>query len=490
LATYLFIGLILLLAAYLVRARRGRPKGASNMPSRARAPKPSARAEPPPAVAYAETAAAAPTLREPLTAPSPPMPMVDPALSWTPEETIVEPGWPLPGEIAGGWSSPVPAAAGAPFPDGATPPVAVLEWERPSADLPAAQPDPVADRPDVEEWAMPSFDTATPVVPTPPMWIPGEAGAEGAITPSSGAVDMEPIWHGEPLAGAVATEESAATVALAEPVSAGEAPAFVWGPPEALPEPVADHVAPAIAGDPAPGLVWASETPVPPAEGVPVTPWNPSPVEPPFPAEPEPEAEVAPATEWEGLPADDGVPPLAPAEEPVPTYGTTFTPAPVWGETVTAEPAPVADVTVGGIPAAEPPADLDTWTPAPSPVPALEGAVPFTRVCDRLGVTPRMLALMRMLAETPRSVSEQARELGVSRPLIADLCTRLESIGLARRKPVATDRRRIRITLTAAGHRLCAETAGTPGGDSLEAVVGRLSPAERARLLSSLQARQ
>ena len=107
----------------------------------------------------------------------------------------------------------------------------------------------------------------------------------------------------------------------------------------------------------------------------------------------------------------------------------------------------------------------EPWAPAPvahAPSPAAPPAIPFTRICDRLGVTPRMLVLMRMLAQTPRSVTEQARELGVSRPLIADLCSRLENAGLASREPVPTDRRRILVTLTDAGRKLCEETADTP----------------------------
>jgi DNA-binding MarR family transcriptional regulator len=98
-----------------------------------------------------------------------------------------------------------------------------------------------------------------------------------------------------------------------------------------------------------------------------------------------------------------------------------------------------------------------------------------------------MLALMRILADTPMSVGGLARSLSVSRPLIADLCTRLQAAGLAEREPDDADRRRVRVVLTEAGHLLCAETAASPETGSYEAVLAGLSPAERAQLRVTLR---
>ena len=531
--TYLFIGLILLLAAYLVRQRRARSgDDASTGPSRRHPPlRPPRRGRAPapqPAMARAETAAAAPmsrepltpASREPLTTPRPAgPPPADAALDWTPAETIVEPGWPLPGEIAGGWAAPpsVPLET-SPFPDGAAAPVAVLEWEpTPKADAPAPPADPPApdaeagagaDLPSAEEWAMPSFDTpATDDAPAgPPLWVPGEAEVE--IPPSSpGDLDPTP-WSDAPSSGAVASEQAAAAVSAPAPPDAP--PTISWGPADALSDPASTTDDDALTTA---GLVWADEAPAPVAHDVAPSVWEtssaeelgpetlapspgiseetpaaplatPSPTlvagEQPADADPAPAAWAMPAEAEETIPSFEPILPVAPAEAaaaPVSDFGP-LTPAPVWPpESASLLPEPVA---------------VPVPDPSPAPVAAgstpLEGAIPFTRVCDRLGVTPRMLVLMRMLAETPRSVSEQARELGVSRPLVADLCTRLENAGLARREPVATDRRRVRIVLTDAGHRLCEETAGTPGADSLETIVERLPAADRARLLSRLSA--
>ena len=512
--TYLFIGLILVLAAYLVRRRRGR-SGDDASVGRRPPLRPPAKAAPQPAGARAGTAAAAaPAPHEPLATAQPASPPAEPALSWTPEETIVEPGWPLPGEIAGGWAA-SPADA-SPFPDGAAAPVAVLEWE-PPPETPAPgggehPGEPAADLPAAEEWAMPSRDPGGSGESSagPPLWVPGEVEGE---TPGSGDEDADlPPWGDEASSGAVALEQSAAALS-APPAMADEPPMIAWGPLTVIPEPSGDDGDPPAAAEPVAGLVWADASPAPAPEVTAPSAWEavapladltaaPDPQTPaedhpagaadaPHETQPVPDTEAAPvpAVAWERPPdAEDAVPSSGPAppDTPAETSAEIFgalTPAPVWPPE--AAPAPP--------PAPETPTTADSWSPPPAPSPstpavALESAIPFTRVCDRLGVTPRMLVLMRMLAETPRSISEQARELGVSRPLVADLCARLESAGLARREPVATDRRRVHIALTDAGNRLCEETAGTPGADSIETLVGGLSADERARLLARLQA--
>ena len=513
--TYLFIGLILVLAAYLVRRRRGR-SGDDASAGRRPPLRPPAKAAPQQAMARAGTAAAAPAPHEPPAAPQTASPLAEPALSWTPEETIVEPGWPLPGEIAGGWATP-PADA-SPFPDGAAAPVAVLEWESPP-ETPASggsghPGEPAADLPSAEEWAMPSRDPGEPGESSagPPLWVPGEV--EGEI-PRSGDEDADlPPWGDEASSGAAALEQSAAALS-APPAMADEPPMIAWGPSTAIPEPSSDDGDPPAAAEPAGGLAWADASPAPvpevtapsiweavapladlagrPDAGTPTEDHPAGDTDAPHDTQPVPvpdtEAAPGPAAAWErppdaedAVPSSEPTPPDTPAERPAEIFGT-LTPAPVWPPEAGPEPPP----------APESPTTVDSWSPPRAPSPstsavALESAIPFTRVCDRLGVTPRMLVLMRMLAETPRSVSEQARELGVSRPLVADLCARLENAGLARRQPVATDRRRVRITLTDAGNRLCKETAATPGADSLETLVGGLSADERARLLTRLQA--
>lgn len=390
-------------------------------------------------MARAETAAAAPAPREPLTAQRPAPPLVEPAPSWTPEETIVEPGWPLPGEIAGGgWSAQSEPPAMATVPEQAAPPVAVIEWEptaQPAPDAPGDPVEPAADLP-AEEWAMPSFDGTAPdgAPPRPLLWVPGET--EVSIVPSAEGDSDRPLWPEQPEHGT--TEESAA--ATAPPAPVGAPPAIAWGPAVEIPAPPPEG---AGATD---GLVWADASPAGP-DVEPVCEPLPGPaveVAPALEPVPEPVAEPAPVTEPEPVVAVAwGTSPEGAEAMPSITAATPFgtlTPAPVW---------PPADASAPLLAAEEP------WTPAPPAAsPQVAAVVPLTRVCDRMGVTPRMLVLLRVLAQTPRSVSEQARELGVSRPLVADLCARLENAGLVRREPVPTDRRRVRITATAAGHRL------------------------------------
>ena len=142
------------------------------------------------------------------------------------------------------------------------------------------------------------------------------------------------------------------------------------------------------------------------------------------------------------------------------------------------EPKPVDEADVGD--QAEVVADL---------VPALlEGLLPIERVCDRSGVTPRMLAMMRIVADAPLPVTEQARRLGVPRPVVAGLCARIEALGLARREPVADDARRHAVVLTAAGYELCADSAPAPDPARVEAVLSRMTAADRAALLAGLTA--
>ena len=122
-------------------------------------------------------------------------------------------------------------------------------------------------------------------------------------------------------------------------------------------------------------------------------------------------------------------------------------------------------------------------------VPALlDGLLPIERVCDRPEVTPRMLALLRIIADVPLSVSDQARRLDVPRTVVADLCARMEALGLAQREPLEDDRRRNRVALTPAGYELCADSAPALEPERVEAVLSRLTADERRALLQGLHA--
>lgn len=475
--TYLFIGLALLLAAYLVHARRGRGDDspgrtrARGRPSRAPASSPTPT---PAAVAAAESAAAHATPPR-ADAPLPSRPA--PAMSWTPEETIVEPGWPLPGEISGGWST-APSSPPATF----TEPAAVVEWQpvEPSpaagADAPAAE----AELPGAEEWAMPALDATSADTggSGPPLWTPDDPAA------GTGAIDAAAIWIDES-AAASALDDPGAVAWPPETTEAPDAPPLEWSTPDAV-----------GATPDTPELAWAAGPSIAPEPEPAASVWEGS---------AGPEAETGPGITPEDVtatdPVDDAI--ATPAPAAVPEWIAAAAPehaafaASVFGEPAPAQPAGVEvpglvgaapEVSVPGSSRTEPPAPTP-HEPVPAPPPAaapLAGLVPLTSVCDHLGVTPRMLALMRILADTPMSVSELARALSVSRPLIADLCARLQAGGLAEREPDDSDRRRVRVVLTAAGHLLCAETAASPETGSYESVLARLSPAERAQLRGAL----
>ncbi len=167
-----------------------------------------------------------------------------------------------------------------------------------------------------------------------------------------------------------------------------------------------------------------------------------------------------------------------PAEEPAPALPPVVVepePEPA-GVVVVAEVMDVADI-------------VDQAAIVADLVPALlEGILPIERVCDRAEVTPRMLALMRIVADAPLPVTEQARRLGLPRTLVAGLCARMEALGLAQREPLAEDARRHAVTLTPAGYELCSDSAPAPDAARVEAVLARMSPAERAALLAGLTA--
>lgn len=122
-------------------------------------------------------------------------------------------------------------------------------------------------------------------------------------------------------------------------------------------------------------------------------------------------------------------------------------------------------------------------------VPALlDGLLPIDRVCDRADITPRMLAMMRIIADTPLPVTEQAERIGLPRTVVAGLCSRLEALGLAGREPLAGDARRRAVVLTPAGYELCADSAPALEPARVVAVLSRMTPAERTALLAGLTA--
>jgi DNA-binding MarR family transcriptional regulator len=104
-------------------------------------------------------------------------------------------------------------------------------------------------------------------------------------------------------------------------------------------------------------------------------------------------------------------------------------------------------------------------------------------------VTARMLGLLRLLAAAgPLSVGEQARQLGLSRATATELVDRLESKGLVARIRDGRDRRRVFVSLTAAGRARAAAHPEVLACDNLLRAVERMSPHDRRALITGLRA--
>ena len=465
--TFLLAAVALGLVAFLV-IRRKRQAAAGAEPATQRAPRrartraraqtrrgrsrqgyPDAVPEEPAAAAMAETAASralSPVL-EPLPPAAPAPPPAEPAgaaADWGFDEMIVEPGWPMPGEIAGTWPGGAPAAE-APL---AAPPVAVAEaealdprddviadgvtgeWTMPATTPYAMQePEPVADVPE-DAPAYPDAEADADAGASMEAWVPGVSEAEPVASP-----EPEPEPEPEPV---VAPEP--APLAVVDPEPLPQAPA-------ADPEPVLGGADPAPADEVAGPPVWRPEA----AEG-------PAPVEAPAPVwEPEPEAAPEPALEAAPEPAPVAVDdPWQPVLEPAVAV-------------VDADPADQADAVAEGLPL------------------AVAALTPVLAAGDALGVTPRMAAVLRALADEPRGLPDLGRALGVSRPVVADVCARLEDLELVWRERDPDDRRRMLVVPTPKGLKLAEEAVPGLDRDAVAGALDRLSPAERAALVSAVR---
>ena len=435
------------LVGFLILRRRRRA-AAGSVPADRRPSRPSFRrrrgSEPAPvapAAAMAETAASRPP---PPAFEAPPLERIAPPIpDWTPhDEMIVEPGWPLPGEIAGSWTTGSGSAAS---------PVAVEE-PPPSALEPDAEPD--AD--DLaDEWTMPTIAYAeAPAGPEPE--FPAEPGVPAE--PEGIDADMEAWVPGvsefEPIAFAEPEPEPEPELKLEpEPVSELASPAGPWA--EAEGEITTAEAASLWVAEPVAQPVAEDQDEDEPAEdpaGPPL--WTP-----------------------DDIPAPDGpADSAAVAFEDAPVITLTLD-EPVWEPaSPTAEPVPVLDL-------AEQSRELADLLPQ-----AVSGLRPLLGVSDALGVTPRMLVVLHTLAERPLSLPEQARALGVSRPVVADICARLEQLGFARRERDERDRRRVRVMPTPKGLRLAGQTSPRIDADGVAGALELLSPAERTALVSAARA--
>ncbi len=126
-------------------------------------------------------------------------PTPPPPSNWVPDETIIEPGWPLPGEIAGAWS-PTTTDTGA---------SAAVRDEPVAAISPV--PPPVAQAPVVEQAAPPSADEWLMPESSPVEWTPGaeDIAPISEVFPVAEPHEVEP--EPEPATPSYALSETAVT---------------------------------------------------------------------------------------------------------------------------------------------------------------------------------------------------------------------------------------------------------------------------------------
>lgn len=141
--------------------------------------------------------------------------------------------------------------------------------------------------------------------------------------------------------------------------------------------------------------------------------------------------------------------------------------------------------------------DMATHPSADPPVTEFAGQLFFrlwrathTRTAELLasvGLTPALFALLNVIgAREGANQQELGSALGIDRSTMVSLIDELESAGLARRRPSATDRRARQISITPKGTRLLRKARELISQVEAEILAG-LTPVERRELLALLR---
>jgi MarR family transcriptional regulator for hemolysin len=113
-----------------------------------------------------------------------------------------------------------------------------------------------------------------------------------------------------------------------------------------------------------------------------------------------------------------------------------------------------------------------------------------TRTAEVLGsvdLTPALFALLNVIAAREGAIQQElGSALGIDRSTMVALIDQLESAGLARRRPSATDRRAREIAITPKGRRLLQRARGLISQVEDEILAG-LTAEERQELLTLLR---
>jgi DNA-binding MarR family transcriptional regulator len=112
------------------------------------------------------------------------------------------------------------------------------------------------------------------------------------------------------------------------------------------------------------------------------------------------------------------------------------------------------------------------------------------RVADVLGsvgLTPALFALLNVIGAREGAIQQElGSALGIDRSTMVALIDQLESAGLAKRRPSATDRRAREIAITPKGRRLL-ERSRRMISETEDEVLAGLSAEERSELVSLLR---
>jgi MarR family transcriptional regulator, transcriptional regulator for hemolysin len=110
-----------------------------------------------------------------------------------------------------------------------------------------------------------------------------------------------------------------------------------------------------------------------------------------------------------------------------------------------------------------------------------------TEALGSVGLTPALFALLNVIGAREGAIQQElGSALGIDRSTMVSLIDQLESAGLARRRPSATDRRAREIAITPKGRRLLQRARGLIAQVE-DQVLGGLTADERRELLTLLR---
>jgi DNA-binding MarR family transcriptional regulator len=141
--------------------------------------------------------------------------------------------------------------------------------------------------------------------------------------------------------------------------------------------------------------------------------------------------------------------------------------------------------------------DMATHPSADPPVTEFAGQLFFrlwrathtrtAEVLGSIGLTPALFALLNVIGAREGAIQQElGSALGIDRSTMVSLIDQLESAGLARRTPSATDRRAREIAITPKGRRLLQRARGLISQVEDEVLAG-LTADERRELLALLR---